>query len=464
MIKKATSGVFIMLLLAGLYLLVNGPVAKAQTVTPSEATITVSGVPSGTKGLAVEVTVDTSVVTLDAGASTSVAGAQPLVGGMSEGIGIIGFGGDLPASFTITVPFIGVTAGMSSVAVGNVLDKLGGTPLTGVSASVDVTSVTVGSSSGGSMTGSGGPGGNLSADTFTITIDGDAVAGTNALNVTISFSDPTVVELASGVTFMGTGATPLFLTDVDTMTNTLTVTWDGTITDNRAVITGMLKPGANAGTSTISVSKVEASGANDITSAVSAVVDPSTVTNSSSSSTDVGTFTFIGPDSVTGPGKAAFAFSVSGAMGSLSATLNGKSVTFDSGQTAGVAIVDIPSSGDLDLSLVVNGSTTVNLGTVTVSAGSGKAPKVTRATASNKSSSSKLTVTGKKLKGGTATVIPEASDRVADSSKATGKSIKVTFPADECIPSGSFVNVSTAGGTDAKKVSVKGSCSHPLVE
>ena len=464
MIKRATSGVFVVLLLAGLYMMNLGLAVKAQTASPSEAVITVSGVPSGTSGLAVEVTVDTSVVTLSSSASSSVSGALAVVGSISESVGIISTSGELPASFTITVPFTGVTEGMSSVVVGQVLDMLGGTPITGASATVDVNSVTIGSSSSSSTSSSGGgPGGNLSADTFTVTIDGDALAATNALNVTISFSDPNAVQLDSGVTFMGTGASQL-LTDVDTMTNVLTVVWDGTISDNRAVITGMLKAGTQAGTSTISVGKVEASGANDITTAVIVTVDPSTVTNSSSSSTDLGTFTFIGPDSVTGPGKAAFAFSVSGATGSLSATLNGNSVTFDSGQTAGIAIVDLPASGDLDLSLVVNGSTTVDLGTVTVDAGSGKAPKVTRAFANNKSSGTKLTVTGRRLKNGTATVIPESSDRIADSSKATGKKVKVTFPTDECIPSGSFVNVSTAGGTAAKKVSVKGSCTHPLVE
>ncbi len=463
MIKRATSGVVVMLLLVGLYLINQVPAAKAQTATPSEAVITVSGVPSGTNGLAVAVTVDTSVVTLNSSASSSVSGALAVVGSMSEGVGIISTSGELPASFTITVPFTGVTAGTSSVAVGQVLDMLGGTPITGASATVDVNSVTVGSSSSSSSSSStGGPGGNLSADTFTVTIDGDALAATNALNVTISFSNPNVVQLDSGVTFMGTGATQL-LTDVNTASNVLTVVWDGAITDNRAVITGMLKAGTQAGTSTISVSKVEASGGNDITTAVLVTVDPTTVTNSNSAQTDLGTFTLLGPNSVTGPGKAAFAFGVSGAMGSLSATLNGNPVTFDSGSTVGIAIVDLPASGNLDLSLVVNGSTTVDLGTVTVGSGSGKTPKVRKANAKN-NVPAKLIIRGKNLKRATTVVIPESSTRIIEGLKAKKNKVVVKFSADDCIPDGSFVNVSTAGGTGAAKISVKGACSRPLLE
>ena len=82
MIKRATSGVFVVLLLAGLYMMNLGLAVKAQTASPSEAVITVSGVPSGTSGLAVEVTVDTSVVTLSSSASSSVSGALGVVGSM----------------------------------------------------------------------------------------------------------------------------------------------------------------------------------------------------------------------------------------------------------------------------------------------------------------------------------------------------------------------------------------------
>lgn len=463
MIKKATSGLLVMLLLYGLFAY-SWPSAKAQTATPSQGVITVSGVPASTNGLAVEVTVDTSVVKLGSAASSSVSGALVVVGSMSEGVGIISTSGALPDSFTITVPFEGVAEGTSMVAVGQVLDMLGGTAITGASASVDTASVTVGA--GGSTTSStssssttGGPGGQLSADSFTVTIDGEAVAGTSALNVTVTFSDPQVVSLDTGVTFMGTGASQL-LTDVNVTSGILTVVWTGAVTDNRVVITGMLKAGSKAGTSTITASKVEASGGNDITSAVAVTVDPDSVTNSAVSAGGA-TFELAGPTSAVGPGKAAFAIEVTSGT-ATSATVNGKSVDFV-GTGVGVVVLDLPSSGDLDLTLS-SGGASVDLGTVTVTAGSGKAPKVTRAKAKNVASKSILTVTGKGLKGGSATVVPVSSDRVATKSKATGKKVTATFAAEECVPNGSYVNVSTAGGTDAKKVKVKGTCAHPLLE
>lgn len=464
MIKKATSGLLVMLLLIGFFVY-SWPSAKAQTATPSQGVITVSGVPASTNGLAVEVTVDTAVVTLGSG-SSSVSGGLVVVGSMSEGVGIISTGGALPDNFTITVPFTGVAEGTSMVSVGQVLDMLGGTAIAGASASVDVSSVTVGAGGGPTSTSSttGGPGGQLSADTFTVTIDGESVATTNALNVTVTFSDPSVVSLDTGVTFMGTGATQL-LTDVNVTTGVLTVVWDGTITDNRAVLTGMLKAGSTAGTSTITVGKVEASGGNDISGAVAVTVDPDEVTNSSTTGPGPGgaTFELFGPNAVTGPGKAAFAIKVTGGSGSLSATVNGKAVDFI-GSDAGVVVLDLPSSGSLDLTLT-SGGTDVDLGSVTVNAGSGKAPSIKRANATNKKKSSKLVVNGKNLKGASATVIPAASDRTATkTNNKKANAFVAKFPADECVPNGSYVNVSTAGGADAKKIKVKGSCAHPLIE
>ena len=457
MVKKVTLGM-LMLLLFGI-IAFNLQVAKAQTASPSQAVITVSGVPSGTTGLAVEVTVDTAVVTLGS-ASSDVSGGLVVVGSMSEGVGVIGTSGDLPTSFAITLPLTGVASGTSMVAVGNVLDMLGGTVIAGASASVDVSSTTVSGTAPTPTPPPSGPGGNLSADTFTVTINGDAVNATNALNITIGISDSTVVALNTGVTFMGTGATQL-LTDVNTTTNILTAVWDGSITDGAAVITGMLKPGTMAGTATLSVTKVEAAGSNDITGNVVATVSPNTITNSSEgASTDVGTFTLIGPTSVTGPGKAAIAIEGSDTPDSFMATLNGKSVSFT--DDVGVAIVDLPASGTLDLDLeVTSGGTTteVSLGSVSVTAGDGgKLPKAKRAKAKNGSDDTKLTVDGKKFvtDSTTVTIVPE--DVTPIDTTVTGKKIKATYSSDDCISKGSFVNVTTPSGTSAKKISVKGSC------
>lgn len=469
MVKKATSSVLVMLLLFGLFGFNYGPTAKAQTANPSQAVITVSGVPTGTKGLAVEVTVDAAVVTLGS-ATSSVSGALVVTGSMSEGVGIIGTTGDLPASFTITVPLTGVKAGMSALSVGKVLDMLGGTAITGASAMVDVSSVTVASSSTSTTSSSsstGGIGGMLSADTITVTIDGNAVKSTNALNVTIAFDNTGVAQLDSGVTFMGTGATQL-LTDVDKDKNILTAIWDGTITNGVATLVGMLKAGPTAGTTMIAVTKVEVAGGTDITSNVAARVEPSSVVNSGPVSS-VGTFTLIGPSSVTGPGKAAIAISAANTPSNFSAKLNGSKVEFFSMNSVGVAIVDLPGmTGDLNLKLAVatGGMTTnVDLGSIAVAAGTGKAPSVNSASANNKSTGTKLVVTGKKFSktGTTIEIVP--TDRTPSSAPTVmGAALKASFASSECIPNGSFINVTTPGGTGAKKIKVRGSCSNPLFE
>lgn len=453
MVKKATSGVLIMLLLFGLFGF-NWPIAKAQTASPSQAVITVSGVPTGTKGLAVEVTVDTSIVTLGS-ASSSVSGALAVTGSMSEGVGIISTSGDLPASFTITVPLTGVKVGSSMLTVGMVLDMLGGTAITGASAAVDKDTIAVASSSSTTSSTSSTGGGALDKSTITVTVNGTAVNQTNALNVTVSFSDSSVAKLTSdNPTFMGTGATQL-LSASDPTTSVLTAVWTGTISNGIATIVGMLAAGTMAGTTMIGVTKVEAAGGTDITGSVVATVDPTSVTNGAGAA---GVFVLIGPEEVTGPGKAAIAISGS----AMSATLNGKKVDFVK-SNVGIAIVDVPAMGSLSLSLTADGVMS-DLGSVSVTAGTGKAPKVNSASATNKSSGTKLVVTGKKFSKTDTTVEIVPTDRSASSTTVKGAAIKASYASSECIPNGSYVNVSTPGGTSAKKIKVHGSCSNDLVE
>ncbi len=461
MVRKATLGMFLTLLVL-VCLGTSITAANAQTATPSQAVITVSGVPTGTTGLAVSVTVDTSVVTLGS-ASTSVSGGLAVTGSMSEGVGIISTSGDLPASFTITVPFTGVVAGTSMVTVGSVLDMIGGTAIAGATAALDVSSVTVASSTSSTSTTSSssstGGTGMLSADTVTITIDGQALASTNAVNVTLAFGTTGVASVdTASPTFMGTGATQL-LTSISG--NVVTVVWDGAVTDNKIVLTAMLKAGSVSGSTTVSVSKVEVAGGTDVTDSVAATVSPSTVTNSGSggSSTSSGSFVLLGPTTVTGPGKAAIAFSASGLKKGSVVKLNGRSVKLFDNNSIGIGIVKFTGAGSVPLTLKV-GKSEVNLGTLTVTAGSGSAPKVTSVSARNSSSSTKLTIKGLNLSDATVTIVP--TDRDATSTDAADKVIKAEYSSDECIPNGSFVNVTTAGGTSAKRISTKGSCTNPL--
>lgn len=463
MVKRATSFMFAMLLAVGMFL--NIP-AQAQVATPSQAVITVSGVPASTQGLAVEVTVDSSVVTL--GSPTATATGVTLLGVPgNNGVGaIVGdINSFIPSSVTLTVPLVGVAAGTSMITIGNVLDKIGGTALAGATAMADISSVTVASSSTSTSSTSSTGGGALDKDTFTIMVTGEAVKQTSALNVTVAFGDSSIVQLDTGATVSGSGISSL-LTDVNTTTNVLSAVWSGTSTDGTVTITGKLKPGTMGGTTTIGVAKVEAAGSTDITSSVAVTIDPTSVTNGSgSSSSGVGSFSLIGPSSATGPGKVAVSFSATGAPSNLTATLNGSKVEFNSAKTVGTAIVDISSGTSVALSLAASSSgtsSTVNLGSIAVTQGTGKKVSVKTASANNKSANTKLSVTGKGYVKDATTVTIVPTDRTATTTSVMGASIKATYPSSECIPNGSYVNVSTAAGTAAKKIKVRGACSNSL--
>ena len=457
-----------MLLVVGMFS--NIP-AKAQVATPSQAVITVSGVPANTTSLAVEVTVDSAVITLGS-PSTSVSGALGISGG--NGVGVVATSGSLPASVTITVPLTGVAAGTSMITIGAVKNTLAGTgvALVGATAVSDISSVTVASSSTTtssttSSTTSGSTGsGTVTPDTFTIMITGEAVKQTSALNVTVAFGDSSIAKLATGATVSGTGITSI-LTDANTTTNVLSAVWSGTSTDGVVTITGMLAPGTMGGTTSIGVAKIEAAGGTDITTNVVAIIDPTSVTNGSgSSSSGVGSFSLIGPSTATGPGKVAVSFSATGAPSGITATLNGSKVEFNSGNTVGTAIVDISSGTSVPLSLVATASgtsSTVSLGSIAVTQGTGKKVSVKTASANNKATGTKLSVTGKGYVKDATTVTIVPTNRTATTTSVMGAAIKATYSTSECIPNGSFVNVTTAAGTSAKKIKLRGACSNTLV-
>ncbi len=465
MVKKATLCVLAMLLVVGMFF--NIP-AKAQVATPTQAVITVSGVPTGTTSLAIPVTVDTSIVTIGS-ASSSVSGTLVVVGSMSEGIGIVSTTGDLPASFTVTAGLTGVAVGTSTVTLGAVADMIGGTAIAGATAVSDTSSVTVASSSSTtSSTSSSTGGGALTPDTFTIMITGEAIKQTSAVNVTVAFGDSSIATLnTAGITVTGTGVSQL-LTDANATTNVISAVWSGTSTDGVVTITGMLLPGTMGGTTSFGVAKVEASGGTDITANVAIVVDPTSVTNGSgSSSSGVGTFTLVSPSSVTGPGSAAVAFSAVGAANGTTATLNGSNVEFRNNGTVGLSIVDLPDSGSLALTLVVMSGgtdTTVNLGNITVNAGTGDVtPKAKTAHVRNNKNNSKLVITGMGFATDETTVTIIPTDKTQVSQTVKKKLIKAKYAAANCIPKGSYVNVSTTGGTKGKKIKVTGTCSNQLV-
>lgn len=85
-------------------------------------------------------------------------------------------------------------------------------------------------------------GSTSAVDTFTITLTNKSgktsLKDTNALNITISSNSP----IDAGVTFTGSGAA-LLLSDVNALTNVISVVWTGSVTDGKVTIAGKLKPG-----------------------------------------------------------------------------------------------------------------------------------------------------------------------------------------------------------------------------
>ena len=114
---------------------------------------------------------------------------------------------------------------------------------------------------------------NIVYDTFTLTITNkaDKVSlgnPTNGLNIYVTPGGQGVAGILPGISFMASGATQI-LTDVKN--NTISVAWDGTVSDGKVTLTGMLKQGQTVAPEFV-INKIEKSGGVDITSDVTASV------------------------------------------------------------------------------------------------------------------------------------------------------------------------------------------------
>lgn len=128
-------------------------------------------------------------------------------------------------------------------------------------------------------------------DTYTITLTNKSGktslnSPTSALNIKVAPGGQGVSGLDTGVSFKATGATGL-LTNIDSMTNVITVVWSGGISDGKATITGMLKQG-NTIAPNFTVIKVEKDGGEDITENLNITVNLSSSVPVSSSSSSSG--------------------------------------------------------------------------------------------------------------------------------------------------------------------------------
>ena len=106
-------------------------------------------------------------------------------------------------------------------------------------------------------------------DTFIISINGNALNTTQALNLTVALDNSGLAELPTTVNLKTSGAAQL-LSEIKN--NVITVLWSGSITDGKATITGKFKPGTVVGNPTLTVTKVEAAGGINITNSVAVVI------------------------------------------------------------------------------------------------------------------------------------------------------------------------------------------------
>lgn len=310
--------------------------------------------------------------------------------------------------------------------------------------------------------------GKLLGDTLTIRLFGEDVTSAIALKIQLSFSDPDVAHLdLASPKFEANGAREL-ITEADPDTNTITVVWDGDITNNEAKITAMLAPGTKSGRTNISITKVEKAGGVDITDSIVFLVNPKGVAAFELKDSNVlGNISILDPGDLTGPGRAAIAFRTEKDTSGVIASLNGSPVDFV-GSDVGVAIVNLPEDGgNLPLKLNVNSSgykETVNLGVVSVLAPTppGNGPHIRRAVAYNESLK-KLRIEGDRFgvvrfgkENTKITIIPQSQS--ASRFSLLPRLARVRLGSTQCIPEGSYVNISHPAGTAAKKIQVLGQC------
>lgn len=310
--------------------------------------------------------------------------------------------------------------------------------------------------------------GKLLGDTLTIRLFGEEVSSAIALKIQLSFSDPDVAHLASTQPkFEASGAREL-LTEADSEKNIISVIWDGDITNNEAKITAMLAPGTKSGRTNILVTKVEKAGGVDITDKIVFLVNPQGVAAFELKDSNVlGNISILDPGELTSPGRAAIAFRAEKNTANVIANLNNSPVDFVAGDT-GVAIVNLPEEGgNLPLKLSVNFGSyteTVNLGVINISppAPPRGSPHIRRAVAYN-DSLKRLRIEGERFgvvrfgkENTKITLIPQSQS--VSRFSLLPRLARVHLSTSQCIPEGSYINISHPAGTASKKITVVGNC------
>lgn len=314
----------------------------------------------------------------------------------------------------------------------------------------------------------------LNKNTINLKLYGAPLNYSTALNIELEFSNPLIAKLGSEAPgFEAIGATKL-ISEANQSSNKISIIWDGFLEKNELKIIAMVIPGNNEGSTNIRVKKVEIAGGQNITDSIVSIVEPGSLINTSSSgnSSEEGGFTFLGPDSVTGPGKVAVAFKINGRKNFSALKLNNSYVDIVENDV-GIAVIDLPSSSgnkDLDLSvsyLEKSKIKNINIGKLKIKEGImiGEPPKIFRAYANPYLSTNKLNIRGEKFgirrfgkENTEIEIVPK--DTLIKSNKLTRKRVESDSETHECISRGSYVNIYTPAGTDTKKIDVRNNCSN----
>ncbi len=309
----------------------------------------------------------------------------------------------------------------------------------------------------------------LSNNTFKITLYGTPINLAPAVNIQLSFSNPEVASLSTEPPEFKALNVHQLITASNPDTNTLSAVWDDMIPNNEATITFMLTPGTAKGFSTIKIDKVETARGLDITNSIISVIEnPNIINTAGIITTGFGEFTLLDPGKLISPGKAAIAFRVKNIPGNIKATLNGEDVNFIDNEL-GIAVINLLSDNDqLDLNLSIleeDQSTTINLGKVKVDKGTSGLypPHIRKATAINHLNYTDFEIEGRQFgvkrfgKDGTNIQIVPGARPITNDHLRSRRTRQLLNPTD-CIPYGSYVNLSHSAGTTTKKISVVNHC------
>lgn len=104
---------------------------KKLNPAPKKITVSVSQIPSGQVALVAPLTFDKTLIEISE-AMSNVSGALTVFS--QDGVGVIQTNGNLPSSLNFVITFKGLKRGKTDITTGEVVDKIGGTPISGATA------------------------------------------------------------------------------------------------------------------------------------------------------------------------------------------------------------------------------------------------------------------------------------------------------------------------------------------